>query len=415
MSSKISEFLKSEDPLLNEQGLRLAEGSNSPSLLKPLLNLARANGTENAEAARQLALKKARGFLKGTQGLPSKGTIENAKRVIETLDPSFVLHLNYKVESGTTDEIVEALMLLKYFIADSRAEEILKICIRNPEKKVRATAVKHIGEIASKVNAEVLAKFLDDSDNRVKANAIEVFETLNNKYFTRVLNRFRNDDNNRIRANALKTLHILGDHTVIDDFEKMLRSRNALMRTSAVWAIGELGAKNSMLLDLLHMVKNDKDVSVQNNLLIVLKKVGDAPEAEFIRDSLKEVLKGKLKNELSGKNELIVENSQKEIYTLMKLRGILTAGTILNLKGIAEEILKLEKIFVLDFSELDYIDSSGVGFLINFQKKLKQQDGSLYIFGCHFKILEMMQISKIDIIINVFNTQKEVDDFLKAA
>jgi len=409
---KISDLLKSDDASLNEKGLRLAEGSNSPTLLKPLFLLARSNESKSSAAAGKLALKKAQGFLKGNQGMPKASTVDISRQIIETLDPSFILHLNYNVESGSTDEIIEALILLKYFVNDSRSEDILKFCIRNPDKKVRATAVKHIGTIASKVNAEVLSKFLEDSDNRVKANAIEVFESLKNKYFTRILDRFRNDENNRIRANALKTLHILGDDTVINDLEKMLKSQNNLMRTSAVWVIGELGENDSELLALLHLVKNDDDKSVQNNLLILLKKMGNIPQVEFIKDSLKEVMKDKLKNELDGKTDLVVENSQNGDYTLFKLRGILTAQTILVFKRLAEEIINNEKIFVLDFSGLEYIDSSGVGFLINFQKKLNHLEGALYIYACQFKILEMMQVSKIDMIINVFNTKIEVDEFL---
>ncbi len=413
MSQRIDKLLTADSPHLQLQGIKLALNTNSPHYIPKIFELTKASEPEVSKLAQSSAIKLSLDLLKtGTEKQKTEQSITAAVQTVNKLDPSYVLHLNYLVEDGQPDDIIDALIVLKYFVTEKRAEEILKITLRNQNRKVRATAVKHIGEVASRVNADVLARFLEDSDNRVKANTIEVFENLNNKYFVRILNRFRQDPNNRVRANTLKALFKISDTDINPDLKEMLLSPKALFRASAVWVIGEIGEASSTMLKLLKLVQDDPDEMVQNNLLIVIKKLGNNSEVDFLRDSMREVLKNKLKSSLVNKKELSIEQIQRPDYLVLQLRGILTAQTILTMKFTVDELVPKENAFVLDFRDLEYIDSSGVGFLINFQKRVKQHDGFVYVFGCQFKILEMMQISKIDTVLSIFNSIQEINEFL---
>ena len=76
--------------------------------------------------------------------------------------------------------------------------------IKHISNKVKATAVLHLGYTASKLNADIIGRYLKNSDNRIKSNAVEVIEQLNNKNLVPIISRLRKDNNNRVRANVLK-------------------------------------------------------------------------------------------------------------------------------------------------------------------------------------------------------------------
>ncbi|MFH1760564.1 MAG: HEAT repeat domain-containing protein, partial [bacterium] len=132
----------------------------------------------------------------------------------------------------------------------------------------------------------VLTEFIEDNNTRVRANTVEALESLENKNLTRVFLRFRKSQNNRVRGNIIKALFTLGELDLFSDLLEMLSHKDSLMRATAVWVIGEIGGFDRNFLQLLEPVLNNSCELLLNNLFLVLKKVGDIPEIEFLRKKL---------------------------------------------------------------------------------------------------------------------------------
>jgi len=62
----------------------------------------------------------------------------------------------------------------------------------------------------------------------------------------------------------------------------------------------------------------------------------------------------------------------------VELSGILDLGTVNKLRLALDELLSRGcKVIVMDMSSVQFVDSSGIGFIARMQRKLKDQDCSL--------------------------------------
>lgn len=82
---------------------------------------------------------------------------------------------------------------------------------------------------------------------------------------------------------------------------------------------------------------------------------------------------------------------------IVKLTGDLYVKSV---AGLREELLKLisaSKIYyVFDMSELQYIDSAGLGLLVTIQKRVIPQGGEVRIHGLHGTIKELFEQTRLD-------------------
>jgi anti-anti-sigma factor len=67
---------------------------------------------------------------------------------------------------------------------------------------------------------------------------------------------------------------------------------------------------------------------------------------------------------------------------------------------------------VMDFSKLEHIDSSGISLLANFTRSLEPTGGFLFIFGCTYRVSEIIQVTRLDRALRVFETETEINEFL---
>lgn len=69
---------------------------------------------------------------------------------------------------------------------------------------------------------------------------------------------------------------------------------------------------------------------------------------------------------------------------------------------IEQFIAKKETRVVFDFSQLDYLDSAGVGMLVNCLTKLRRAGGDLCLAGLKPMVAGVFKLTKIDTIIKIF-------------
>ena len=60
---------------------------------------------------------------------------------------------------------------------------------------------------------------------------------------------------------------------------------------------------------------------------------------------------------------------------------------------------------VVDLSEVEFIDSSGLGALLLGRRLFTADDGDLRIIGAHEKVLHMFKIAKLDRVFEFFDNQ----------
>ena len=70
---------------------------------------------------------------------------------------------------------------------------------------------------------------------------------------------------------------------------------------------------------------------------------------------------------------------------------------------------------VINMTQVTYMDSSGFGTLLSATKRLRPLDGALYLSGCNEAIQRMLQITRLNTIFGVYETEAEAIAAAKAA
>jgi anti-anti-sigma factor len=113
--------------------------------------------------------------------------------------------------------------------------------------------------------------------------------------------------------------------------------------------------------------------------------------------------------ELSADKEdkdAIYKVSLKDEFTYNDQQEFSSAMSDLIQKGI--------KKIIIDFNDLTMIDSIGIGLLINFEKKIKKENGELVITRCKDVILTLLRPINIEKLIKIFNNLEDGVDYFIA-
>ncbi len=206
-------------------------------MLLPLLNAA-------SEDVRRVAMREVAGgsfdrYLESFDRL-DPATREMAARALAKIDPRIVDRLAEEIASLDPERRLRALKVVDYVDAETDLRQNLMALLNDPDRRVRATALKIVQLTRSAEGMRLLVVALSDPDRRVRANAIEAFEDSGDSRAVPILLPFLKDPDNRVRANAAKALWNLGREEGRSTLLLMLRDERELMRLSAVWALGEL-------------------------------------------------------------------------------------------------------------------------------------------------------------------------------
>ena len=84
-------------------------------------------------------------------------------------------------------------------------------------------------------------------------------------------------------------------------------------------------------------------------------------------------------------------------FSIIKVFGEIDNSNFKELEGHLEELKALANIKVLfDFSEVEYIDSSGVGVLVRLYRALAKTGGSVSIAACRESIEKNFRLIRLD-------------------
>ena len=105
---------------------------------------------------------------------------------------------------------------------------------------------------------------------------------------------------------------------------------------------------------------------------------------------------------------------KNERYTIFSLKEKnLTSHNSSDLKSeIAILVAEGYSSILLNLTELDFMDSSGLGALLNADRTTKENQGFLVIYGLNENNSNLIRIAKLDKVLLIAPTQKEAIDLL---
>jgi anti-sigma B factor antagonist len=101
-----------------------------------------------------------------------------------------------------------------------------------------------------------------------------------------------------------------------------------------------------------------------------------------------------------------------EFLNCYKLAGRIDAETSQEFELTMRLLQKQEKYVVFDFSELNYINSFGIGILVDLQKNILKNEGIVKICGLSPSIKKIFQITYLTRVFEIFeNFEQALDSF----
>jgi hypothetical protein len=202
-------------------------------------------------------------------------TRETAARALAKIDARILDRLAEQVGSLDADRRLKALRIVESIDAEKDLRETLMDLLGDPDRRVRATALKIVKLTENEAGLRLLRGALSDPDRRVRANAIEAFEDARDPSCVPVILPYVADPDNRVRANAAKALVTFGRPEGCDALEAMLRDPDETMRLSAAWAIGQVPFGRGRVL-LEERLQEEPSAAVQARIREALAAIAGA-------------------------------------------------------------------------------------------------------------------------------------------
>lgn len=117
---------------------------------------------------------------------------------------------------------------------------------------------------------------------------------------------------------------------------------------------------------------------------------------------------------MSGIQNPIVDIKSESNYQLIKIKGKMIYGNTTSVKdAIALSLTSDIKIYIFDLTELEYIDSTGFGVIINFAKNVNEIDGHIVIVIKEDFLFNLFKIAKLNLVFPIYRSLDEARSALE--
>lgn len=107
---------------------------------------------------------------------------------------------------------------------------------------------------------------------------------------------------------------------------------------------------------------------------------------------------------------LTVDSTEKGTFFLVRVKGRLIAKHILTVRRTLEQAMDIGHTRIaLDLALVDYMDSMGIGLIVNFNKKIRAADGRLFIVNPSPVASDIIEVSGTDAFLDVRRDVKDPD------
>ena len=102
-----------------------------------------------------------------------------------------------------------------------------------------------------------------------------------------------------------------------------------------------------------------------------------------------------------------IQTRKEKAAVVVSVKGRMDAVTAPEFdKNMIDLISKGEKIFVVNFVELDYISSAGLRSILALAKKLKEKEGKILLAGVRGPVEEVLKISGFSSMFKIFDSEE---------
>ena len=106
---------------------------------------------------------------------------------------------------------------------------------------------------------------------------------------------------------------------------------------------------------------------------------------------------------------MIVEKKHHDNFTVLYVEGLIKLGESAEFFSSAlENILKGENTnVIIDFTKIDYIDSTGIGELVGYLGKFSSQNRKLILVNPSERIQKLLKLAKLDSVFKIYASEEE--------
>ena len=108
-----------------------------------------------------------------------------------------------------------------------------------------------------------------------------------------------------------------------------------------------------------------------------------------------------------------IQQRQADGIDIVALSGEVDINTSPEVRKVFDQLLEAEsKKILLNFAQVDYIDSSGLATLVEMLQRLKRFGGMMRLADLSEKVKGLFEITKLDKLFNIFpNEEEALKDF----
>jgi len=177
--------------------------------------------------------------------------------------------------------ILKIIMETKSVLEISALENVL---LAEKDVIVKSGLVKVFARISREEGVETLKICLSDPDPRVRANTVEVIEEQGINGCETQIEGLLRDPENRVKVNAAKYLVKCGHPEAFATLRQMLGSSEVWLRDSVIFALGEIGDQAS--LTLLKAALKDPNQGIRLSVLKALAKINNVASREVLQGAI---------------------------------------------------------------------------------------------------------------------------------
>jgi anti-sigma B factor antagonist len=106
---------------------------------------------------------------------------------------------------------------------------------------------------------------------------------------------------------------------------------------------------------------------------------------------------------------VIIEKKHVENFTVLYVEGLVKLGESAEFFSSAlGNVLKNESTnVIIDFTKIDYIDSTGIGELVGYLGKFTTQNRKLILVNPSERIRKLLRLARLDAVFKIFSTEAE--------
>jgi anti-anti-sigma factor len=100
-----------------------------------------------------------------------------------------------------------------------------------------------------------------------------------------------------------------------------------------------------------------------------------------------------------GLLDIVVEGEGDEL--VLRLVGELDLGSVATLRSCLENLAGDVRTVILDFAELTFLDSTGIGLVIRSQRELQDRGGQLIIRAPRSHVRKVLDVTQVATVIEI--------------